>query len=221
MSSRKNKWLLGGLLLGAISLALFYRDHFQLELIENWVAAAGIAAPLIFILVYALAAVLLLPGSVFTLAGGALFGPLWGTVYNLVGATLGATLAFLVARYLAADWAQAKSGKRLNQLIQGVEAEGWKFVAFVRLVPLFPYNLVNYAFGLTRIQLLHYSLATFIFMVPAVYAFTYLGYAGKEAISGGESVVQKALIAMALVATTAFLPRLIKRLRSNKKSVSE
>ncbi|MEE9422543.1 MAG: TVP38/TMEM64 family protein [Gammaproteobacteria bacterium] len=221
MSSRKNKWLFGGLLLGVIALALYYRDHFQLELIESWVTAAGIAAPLIFILVYALAAVLLLPGSVFTLAGGALFGPLWGTLYNLAGATLGATLAFLVARYLAADWAQAKSGKRLNQLIQGVEAEGWKFVAFVRLVPLFPYNLVNYAFGLTRIQLLHYSLATFVFMVPAVYAFTYLGYAGKEAISGGESVVQKALIAMALIATTAFLPRLIKRLRNNKKTISE
>ena len=221
MSSRKNKWLFGGLLLGAISLALYYRDQFQFELIENWVVSAGIAAPLIFILVYALAAVLLLPGTVFTLAGGALFGPLWGTLYNLAGATLGATFAFLVARYLAADWAQAKSGKRLNQLVQGVEAEGWRFVAFVRLVPLFPYNLVNYAFGLTRIQLLHYSLATFVFMVPAVYAFTYLGYAGKEAISGGESVVQKALIAMALIATTAFLPRLIKRLRNNKKTVSE
>ena len=221
MSVRQNKWLLGGLLLAAVMLALYYRDHFQFELIENWVTLAGIAAPLIFVMVYALAAVLLLPGSIFTLAGGVLFGPLWGTLYSLAGATFGATLAFLVSRYLAAEWVRANSGKRLSQLMDGVEAEGWKFVAFVRLVPLFPYNLLNYALGLTRIQMLHYSISTFVFMAPAVYAFTYLGYASKEAISGGEAVVQKVLIAIALIASTAFLPRLVKRLRGTSTTVSE
>lgn len=221
MPASKNKWLLGGLLLATVTLALFYRDQFRFELIEAWVASAGVLAPVIFILVYALSAVLFLPGTILTLAGGALFGPLLGTLYNLAGATLGAMLAFLVARYIAADWVKARSGKRLSQLMAGVEAEGWKFVAFVRLVPVFPYNLLNYALGLTRIPLLQYNLATFICMAPAACAYTCLGYAGKEAASGGEAVAQKALIALALIATVAFLPRLIRRLRHDHKTVSK
>ena len=87
------------------------------------------------------------------MVGGALFGPLWGTLWNLSGATLGATLAFAIARYLGADWVARRAGERLVRLIRGVEEEGWRFVAFVRLVLLFPFNLVNYAFGLTRIGL--------------------------------------------------------------------
>ena len=84
---------------------------------------------------------------------GALFGPLWGTVVNLVGGTLGAALAFLAARYLAADWVARRAGGRLRQVVEGVEAEGWRFVALVRLVPLIPFNLAKYALGLRRIPL--------------------------------------------------------------------
>ena len=96
---------------------------------------------------------LFLPGSVITLAGGALFGPVWGTFYSLTGATAGAAAAFLVARYLASDWVHRKAGGWTKQLIEGVDKEGWRFVAFVRLVLLFPFNLLNYALGLTRIPL--------------------------------------------------------------------
>src|SRR5258705_13729471 len=71
---------------------------------------------------------------------------------NAVQPTLGATLAFMIARYFASDWVSARAGERLAALVQGVEEEGWRFVAFVRLVPLFPFNLVNYAFGVTRIR---------------------------------------------------------------------
>src|SRR3989304_1126594 len=164
-------------------------------------------------LTYALAAVLFLPGSVLTLAGGALFGPVLGTFYNLTGATLGAVLAFLTARYLAADWVTKKTGGRVRQLINGVEKEGWRFVAFVRLVPLFPFNLLNYALGLTRIRLIHYLIATYIFMLPGAVAYTYLGYAGREAVAGGEGLIQKGLLALAMLAVVAFLPRLIGNLR--------
>ncbi|HHO67741.1 MAG TPA: sulfurtransferase, partial [Gammaproteobacteria bacterium] len=136
-----------------------------------------------------------------------------GTLYNLTGATLGATLAFLVARHLASDWVADKTGGRLKQLINGVEGEGWRFVAFVRLVPLFPFNLLNYALGLTRIRLSHYVLATWVFMLPGAVAYTYLGYAGREAVAGGEGLIQKILLAVALLALVAFLPRLIARLR--------
>jgi len=200
-------------LLVAVTLAIIYRDQFDAAALEAWVRDAGPVAPLLFILIYALAAVLFLPGSVLTLAGGALFGPVLGTFYNLTGATLGATLAFLIARYLASDWVANKTGGRVKQLINGVEGEGWRFVAFVRLVPLFPFNLLNYALGLTRLRLLHYIIATYIFMLPGAIAYTYLGYAGREAVAGGEGMIQKGLLALALLAVVAFLPRLIGNLR--------
>lgn len=200
-------------LLATVTLAIIYRDQFDTVALESWVRDAGPVAPLLFILIYALAAVLFLPGSALTLAGGALFGPVLGTFYNLTGATLGATLAFLIARYLAADWVTNKTGGRVKQLINGVEKEGWRFVAFVRLVPLFPFNLLNYALGLTRLRLLHYILATSLFMLPGTIAFTYLGYAGREAVAGGEGMIQKGLLALALLAVVAFLPRLIGNLR--------
>jgi uncharacterized membrane protein YdjX (TVP38/TMEM64 family) len=164
-------------------------------------------------IIYALASVLFLPGSVLTLAGGALFGPVFGTLYNLTGATIGASLAFLIARYLASDWVEHKTGGRLKQLKQGVEGEGWQFVAFVRLVPLFPFNLLNYALGLTRIRFWHYVIATYICMLPGGIAYTWLGYTGREAVAGSEGLVEKGLLALALLATAAFLPRMIKHLR--------
>lgn len=200
-------------LLTGIGLALLYRDRLDVAALEQWVQSAGLAAPLLFMLVYAIAAVFFLPGSVLTLAGGALFGPVMGTFYNLTGATLGALLAFLVARYLASDWVAQRAGGRLKQLIAGVEGEGWRFVAFTRLVPLFPFNLLNYALGLTRIRLWHYLLATYVCMLPGAFAYTYLGYAGREAVAGGEGLIQKGLLALALLATVAFLPRLVSRWR--------
>jgi uncharacterized membrane protein YdjX (TVP38/TMEM64 family) len=168
---------------------------------------------LLFILIYALATMLFLPGSIITLAGGALFGPLSGTLYNLCGATLGATIAFILSRTLLADWVRQRSGARLQQLVTGVEQEGWRFVAFVRLVPLFPFNLLNYALGLTRIPLLHYVITSFIFMIPGGAAYTYLGYLGKEAASGGEALIQKIVIGIALLAAAIFLPGFVKRMR--------
>lgn len=200
-------------IVGGIVLAFIYREQFDATSLEQWVQNAGPAGPLLFMAIYAIATVFFLPGSVLTLAGGALFGPVLGTFYNLTGATLGAVLAFLVARYLASDWVEQKTGGKLKQLKQGVEAEGWRFVAFVRLVPLFPFNLLNYALGLTRIRLTHYLIATYLFMLPGAIAYTYLGYAGREAIAGGEGLIQKALLALALLAVVAFLPRLIGQLR--------
>jgi uncharacterized membrane protein YdjX (TVP38/TMEM64 family)/rhodanese-related sulfurtransferase len=204
--------LLLGLLAG-ITLAVVYRDRFDAVALEAWINDAGVLAPIVFMLIYALATVLFLPGSVITLAGGALFGPVLGTFYNLTGATLGAVLAFLISRYLASDWIADKTGGRVRQLINGVEGEGWRFVAFVRLVPLFPFNLLNYALGLTKIRLLHYLIASYVFMLPGTVAYTYLGYAGREAIGGGEGLIRKILIALALLAVVAFLPRVIGNIR--------
>ena len=201
-----------GLVIG-IGLVISNRQHFDAALLQQWVDQAGLAGPIIFMLIYVIGTVLFLPGSVITLAGGALFGPVLGTLYNLTGATLGATLAFLIARYLAADTVEQKTGGRMQQLKQGVENEGWRFVAFVRLVPLFPFNLLNYALGLTRIKLSHYIIASYICMLPGGFAYTYLGYAGREVVSGSEGLIQKGILALALLATVAFIPRLLGQLR--------
>tara|TARA_R110002072_G_scaffold38605_2_gene111719 strand:- start:9319 stop:10266 length:948 start_codon:yes stop_codon:yes gene_type:complete len=197
----------------AIAAAFFYRTELNPAALQARLEAFGIWAALVFVAVYAVATVLFMPGSVFALAGGALFGPALGTVYNLGGATIGATIAFLVARYLASDWVAEKSGPRLKQLLAGVEDEGWRFVAFVRLVPLFPFNLLNYALGLTRIGAVPYVLATAICMIPGAIAYTYLGYAGREAIAGSEGAIQKGLLALGLLAAVVFLPRLVKKLQ--------
>lgn len=203
-----------------VGLAAAYRGRLDTATLAAWLETAGIAAPLVFMGIYALAPVVFMPGSILTLAGGALFGPIWGTFYSLTGATLGATLAFLVARYLASDWVAKKAGGRLKQLIQGVESEGWRFVAFVRLVPLFPFNLLNYALGLTRIRLSHYLITSYITMLPGAMAYTYLGYAGREAVAGGQAMIQKGLLALGLLALLVFLPRLVTRLRRRQQPVS-
>lgn len=203
-------------LLIAIAVAVSQRGRIDPADIQAWVDGAGLLAPLLFMLGYAVSAVLFIPGTVFTLAGGALFGPVLGTAYNLTGATIGAVAAFLVARYLAGDWVARKTGGRLRQVIDGVEREGWRFVAFTRLVPIFPFNLLNYAFGLTRIPLLHYFLATYVCMLPGAAAYTYIGYAGREALAGGGDLIRKGLLALALLAVAVFLPSLIKRWRHRK-----
>ncbi len=200
-------------LIAGIATAVPYRKQFNVAVLEDWLAGAGVMAPLLFIGIYAISTVLLLPGSVLTIAGGVLFGPIWGTFYNLTGATIGATMAFLIARYLASDLVSRKTGGWLRQLVEGVEAEGWRFVAFVRLVPLFPFNLLNYALGLTRISLFHYVVTSYVCMLPGAIAYTYLGYAGRNAVAGGEGMIKKALLGLGLLALVAFLPRLIKRLR--------
>ena len=166
-----------------------------------------------FAAIFAVATVLFLPGAVFGLAGGALFGPIWGVVWNLTGATVGATLAFLAARYMFSDWVEAKAGRRMRQLKQGAENEGWRFVAVTRLVPLVPFNLLNYALGLTRIPFTQYVTASTICMLPGTIAYTYLGYAGREAVAGGEQAVQKGLLALGLLAVVAYIPRLVSKFR--------
>ncbi len=200
-------------LAAGLVLAFTNREALSGEALSRWLAEAGAWAPLAFIAFYALATVLFLPGAVLTLAAGALFGAVPGALYSLTGATLGATLAFLVARYVAADWVARRAGGRLKQLIEGVEAEGWRFVAFVRLVPLFPFNLVNYALGLTRIPLAAYAAASFVCMFPGALAYAWLGHAGRAALSGAEGAIRNALLALALLAFVAFLPRLARRFR--------
>lgn len=197
-----------------IGIAITFRNELNVTTLEHWVQEAKGAAPIIYLVMYALFTILFLPGSILTLLGGALFGPWLGTFLSLLGATIGATVAFLISRYIASDWIAKSIGGRLKQLLLGVEREGWRFVAFVRLVPIFPFNLLNYALGLTKINLSHYVLASFICMLPGSFAYTYLGYAGKEVVSGGDSMIQNSIIAIGLIAIVAYLPRFIKKFKN-------
>lgn len=202
-----------------VTLGIIYRQYLNADNLKLIIDQTGNWAPLIFVIVYVLFTIGFLPGSLLTITGGLLFGIVGGTLLSLTGATLGAFFTFLIARFLAADWVRKKSGTRLNALMEGVEAEGWQFVAFVRLVPIFPFNLLNYALGLTKIKLSHYIIATFICMAPGAFAYTYIGYIGREAIGGKEGMFQKILWGIALFAIVAFLPRFIKRFKKKRNDI--
>ncbi|RDH82416.1 MAG: sulfurtransferase [endosymbiont of Galathealinum brachiosum] len=213
MSKNLKRIILFIIIATGISLSFIYREQINPAGIQSWIESAGHAAPVLFICIYILSTILFLPGSLLTLLGGALFGPVWGTLYNLTGATAGAMISFLISRYLASGWIEKKAAGKTQQLIKGVESEGWRFVAFTRLVPIFPFNLLNYALGLTKISFSQYSFASFIFMFPGALAYTYIGYIGKEAATGGEDLIKKAMLAIALLAVVIFIPRIINKIR--------
>jgi uncharacterized membrane protein YdjX (TVP38/TMEM64 family)/rhodanese-related sulfurtransferase len=198
----------------AVAWTVLHRDQVNLASLEAEVRSLGYWAPAAYVSLFAAGTLAFVPGLIFALAGGALFGPVWGTLWNLLGATIGCSSAFLIARYLAGDLVTRKSGGLLGRLIEGVDAEGWRFVAFVRLVPLFPFNLSNYALGLTRIPFVQYVVASALCMVPGAVAYTWLGYAGRGALAGEATAVRYGLLGLGLVAAIAVVPRLIARLRA-------
>lgn len=207
--------LLLAVIVAIIVTGVLLRNDLSREALEHHIATLGVWAPVAFMAAYALAAIAFMPGSVFTIAGGALFGPWLGAIFGLIGGSLGALLAFVGARYVAADWVAGMSGQRLERLQRGIDREGWRFVAFVRLVPLFPFNLLNYALGLTRIGLVPYTLATFVCMAPGALAYAWIGHAGAEVIAGGRDGIQAVLLALGLVAAVAFLPRFVRRVKAD------
>ena len=209
------RFALALLLVAGAALAVVYRDQINLTTLDAWLGSFGVWAPIGYMVLFAVATVAFFPGAIFSIAGGALFGPIWGSLWNLLGATLGATLAFLVARYIVGDWVERKAGGLLKRLIEGVDAEGWRFVAFVRLVPLFPFNLSNYVLGLTRIPLHQYVIATLVCMTPGAVAYTWLGHAGRGALTGEADTVRYGLLALGLLAAIVLLPRLIGRMRGS------
>ena len=198
-----------------VGIVVFLANYTALDAtkVNTWVKEAGIAGPILFMVVYAVGTVLMVPGPLFLLVGGALYGPLYGTFYSLTGVMVGSAAAFLIARFIAAEWLEAKIGGRLKRLKEGVEQEGWRFVAFLRLVPVFPSIIINYALGLTRIKFSHYFVTSYICKIPTVAAYVYVGHAGLEAVSGTDDLVPIVLIGLTLLGLVLFLPRLIITLR--------
>lgn len=202
------------LLVGVVAMAMHW-DRLHPGEVQRQVQAAGVLAPLVFVALFAVAAVLFVPATVMMLAGGALFGPWLGTLYNLAGSTLGLVIAFLVARYLARDWAERRAGHRLRQFMRGVDEEGWRFVLLVRLAGL-PYFLLNYALGLTSIGVLPYAVASALGLLPSMAAITYAGHVGFTAIRAGDGVLGKLVAAIALVGLAALVPVVVRMLRRRR-----
>ncbi|MEE8311742.1 MAG: VTT domain-containing protein [Candidatus Binatia bacterium] len=175
-----------------------------------WVEAQGALGPVVFIAGYAAATVVGAPGSVLTLAAGAIFGIAAGTLFAFIGATLGATGAFLLARYVARSAVEKRvaADARFAAIDRAVGEQGRRLVFLLRLSPVFPFNLLNYALGLTRVRLGDYVAAS-VGMLPATLLYVYYGKVIGEvaATAGGAAPERDAayylLIAVGLAATLA------------------
>ena len=183
-----------------------------LERFAVWVDNLGSLGPFAFIAGYAAATLAFVPGSVLTLAGGAIFGLLNGSIYALTGATLGATLSFLLARYAAREAVERRleGNPRFQAIDHAVGQRGLKIVLLLRLSPIFPFNLLNYALGLTKIPLKSYLFAS-IGMLPGTVLYTYSGLIiGDVArLAGGtgpeRDVAYYAVVVLGLLATILVL----------------
>jgi uncharacterized membrane protein YdjX (TVP38/TMEM64 family) len=204
-----------------VMAARFFPLPVWLETLNEWMTGLGVLGMVAFALVYAAWTVLLLPGSILTLAGGASFGLLRGFITVWLGATLGAALAFLVARHFARkrveDFVERKPS--FSAIDKAVAREGFKIVLLTRLSPVFPFNFQNYAYGLTSIGFFPYLFASWVGMIPGTFLYVYLGTLGKsglEAASGAESVATLKLAVqgaglLATLAVTVLVTRIARR----------
>ena len=198
----------------------------------QWVEELGAIAPIAFILIYAIATIAFLPGSILTLGAGVVFGILQGSIYAFVGATTGATLAFLVGRYLARGWVSQKieGNRQFRAIDRAVGNEGLKIVVLTRLSPIFPFNLLNYGLGVTGVSLKDYILGS-VGMIPGTIMYVYLGsLAGSIASIGGETQADANPIAqwtiriigfVATVAVTLYVTKIARRALDNSIDLPE
>lgn len=177
--------------------------------VVDWSSKAGFLGMAAFAGLYILATVAMFPGLILTLTAGFLYGPLVGIAIISPASVIGATLAFLLGRYALRDWVSAKISKNLkfSQIDEAIALQGFRIVGLLRLSPIFPFNLLNYSLGLTKVSLGSYVLASFLGMLPGTLMYIYLGSLAtslSEAASGqtrGEGPWQTVLYVAGLIAT--------------------
>jgi uncharacterized membrane protein YdjX (TVP38/TMEM64 family) len=178
-----------------------------LRALQTYVKSLGAVGWIVYVIVYALCCVLFVPASLLTLGAGAIFGLVEGTIVVVVGATLGAVASFLLARTVMRSRIEAMTAAnpKFHALDRAIGKEGAKIVLLIRLAPIFPFTYINYAFGLTGVRTLPYTLATLIGIIPATFAFVYLGSSGAAAAAGTtdatRTVINVAGAVLALLAT--------------------
>lgn len=201
------------------------------DLLRNaleWIDSLGSVGAIAYIALYIIATVAFLPGSIVTLGAGVIFGVVWGAIYALIGASLGATVAFLIGRYLVKDWVLNKiaGNEKFRAIDEAVASEGFKIVLLTRLSPVFPFNLLNYAFGVTGVSFKDYVFG-FIGMIPATVMYVYFGsLAGSLARVGSQSQPTAPLVEwtiriigfIATVAVTVYITRLARKALDEKVS---
>ena len=176
------------------SLLVFTQEHYG-------------PAVVLFILVYILQTAFSLPGAtIMTLAGGFLFGSLWATLYVNIGATAGATLAFLAARYLFHQWVERKFGDRIGPIQEGFAKNAFSYLLTLRLIPLFPFFLVNLLSGLTRVRVSTYVLATALGIIPGSFVYTFAGRQLGTINSLSELVSPRLILAFSLLGLLILVP---------------
>ncbi len=208
--------------LALFALVLFGRFGARyVPIFANWVHELGALGPIVFIGGYVVAAVVGVPGSLLTLAAGAIFGLSLGVAYVLIGATLGATAAFLVSRYVARGFVERRlaGNARFRALDQAIAHNGRKIVFLLRLSPIFPFSLLNYALGLSRVRLVDYVIAS-VGMLPGTVLYVYYGKLAGDvaAVAGGGAPVRDAgyyavlvLGLLATIAVTTLVTRVARR----------
>jgi uncharacterized membrane protein YdjX (TVP38/TMEM64 family) len=222
VNTNRARWIRPVLILVALvagvilARALGVTDLLRLEnfaRLKQTIEGYGAAGPFLYIAGYILAVVFFVPGLPITLLGGLAFGPIRGTVYVSIGATIGAGLAFLVARYglrgTVERW--VRSNPRLARMDAAVARDGWRIVMITRLVPLFPFNLQNYAYGLTRIGFWAYLLTSWICMLPGTAAYTFAGGALSEGGGNLRRTLGYLAVAGVLIALVSLIPRVLRR----------
>lgn len=189
---KRHDWWRPVALLAAILVILVLARVFgigeRLSALRDWIEGLGPWGPVVFVFLYSAAVVAAIPGSALTVAAGALFGSVLGVVVVINAATLGASLAFLIARYFARDsvarWlSRSEKFQKLDRL---TEEHGAIIVALTRLVPLFPFNLLNYGFGLTRVPFWTYVVWSWICMLPGTIIFVVGADAFTQGLTQGE-----------------------------------
>lgn len=190
-----------------------YIDLKNVYQIKEWVSGYGIIAPIIYICFYTVGTLFFLPGLPITVLSGIAFGPVFGVIYAVIGAIIGVSLAFLVARYAARDLVEGwvEGNTQFQKIDERVEQEGWRILMFTRLVPIFPFNLQNYAYGLTGIKFITYVIVSGIFMLPGTIAYVQIG----GALVSGEGNLKKTLLYLSgagvLILLVSLIPKFLKK----------
>lgn len=206
-----NKWIKPivalATLVALIALARYFHLDERLMEVKDWIADQGVWAPVLFVGLYILATVLALPGSVLTIAAGALFGSVIGVITVIIGATIGASISFLIARYVAKDAISGILGKneKFQKLNTLTEKNGDIIVAITRLVPIFPFNLLNYGFGLTAVPFWTYVLWSAVCMLPGTILFVVGTDAVTTAINKGEIPWVLVFVVLIVIALITFI----------------
>ena len=203
------------LLLALIAAGMMLPLTLGLIQARAWIEDFGPWGPALFVLLYVLAVVLLVPGSVLALSAGLAYGA-WGVPLALTAATTGATLSFLIGRYIARDQVHLLARRRpvLRAVETAVSEGGWRIVGLVRLSPFLPFSLLNYFFGVTRIPFRHYVMATFFGIVPGTSVNVFVAAAGHAAsLDGLRNPLRLALFGIGLIVTAVVCRYLLRRIR--------